>query len=91
MLYGSFTFGNSYPKKERTLSDNGAISGDTVMLKPNPEPVLVTGRLCRKSVIYLYPPSSLSNVSPGDFPLSIRPQPQATVPPGQLHTAQSLT
>jgi hypothetical protein len=93
----TFKFGNSYLSNERTLSDYGIISGDTVMLNPNPESMRVMGRRCRKPIIYLYPPSSLPDVSveltlTSSWRFSaVHPPPQATVPPGEPHTAQSLT
>jgi hypothetical protein len=93
----TFIFGNSYLNNERTLSDYGIISGDTVMLKPNPEPIKAVRIACRKPVIYLYPPSTLPDVSveltlTSSWRFSaVHPPPQATVPPGEPHTAQSLT
>ncbi|KAI9453249.1 hypothetical protein BJY52DRAFT_1189714 [Lactarius psammicola] len=48
-------FGNSYLNNERTFSDYGIVSGDTILLNPDSRP--------RKPVIYLYPPSSLADVT----------------------------
>ena len=85
----SVIFGNAYLNYERTLSGYGIISGDTVLLNPK--------RVCRKPVIYLYPPSSLPDVTvmlalTASWRFSaVYPLPQTTVPPGEPHTAQSLT
>ena len=82
-------YGNSYMNLERTFADYGMVSGDTVLLNPDSRP--------RKPVIYLYPPSSLADVTV-DLSLSpswrfsaVHPPPRATVPPEAPHTAQSLT
>ncbi|KAH8986746.1 hypothetical protein EDB92DRAFT_1801755 [Lactarius akahatsu] len=63
------------------------------MLSPKPSP----RSRCRKPVIYLYPPSSLADVTV-DLALApswrfsaVHPPPRTTVPPGEPHTAQSLT
>src|SRR6266702_934854 len=82
-------FGNSYLNNERTFSDYGIVSGDTILLNPESRP--------RKPVIYLYPPSSLADVTvelalASSWRFSaVHPPPRTTVPPGQPHTAQSLT
>ncbi|KAH9060150.1 hypothetical protein EDB87DRAFT_1728936, partial [Lactarius vividus] len=74
---------------ERTFSDYGIVSGDTILLNPVSRP--------RKPVIYLYPPSSLADVTvelalASSWRFSVvHPLPRATVPPGEPHTAQSLT
>jgi hypothetical protein len=53
--------------------------------------------MIRKPVIYLYPPSSLPDVTVGlqltqSWRFSaVYPPPQTTIPPGEQHTAQSLT
>ncbi|KAH9073483.1 hypothetical protein EDB83DRAFT_2219533 [Lactarius deliciosus] len=87
------TFGNSFLNIERTFSDYGIISGDTILLSPKPSS---QGR-CRKPVIYLYPPSNLADVTV-DLALApswrfsaVHPPPRTTVPPGEPHTTQSLT
>ncbi|KAH8977065.1 hypothetical protein EDB92DRAFT_1958976 [Lactarius akahatsu] len=84
-----FIFGNSYLNNERTFSDYGIVSGDTILLNPGSRP--------RKPVIYLYPPSSLADVtielalaSSWSFS-AVHPPPRTTVPPGEPYTAQSLT
>ncbi|KAH9175577.1 hypothetical protein EDB89DRAFT_1847434 [Lactarius sanguifluus] len=84
-----FIFGNSYLNNERTFSDYGIVSGDTILLNPVSRP--------RKPVIYLYPPSSLADVTielalASSWRFSaVHPPPRTTVPPGEPHTAQSLT
>ncbi|KAH8986038.1 hypothetical protein EDB86DRAFT_2809695 [Lactarius hatsudake] len=84
-----FIFGNSYLNNERTFSDYGIVSGDTILLNPGSRP--------RKPVIYLYPPSSLADVTiklalASSWRFSaVHPPPRTTVPPGEPHTAQSLT
>lgn len=90
-------FGNSYLNNERTFSDYGIISGDTVLLIPKPIRGQRVRRLVRKPVIYLHPPSSLPDVtveltltSSWRF-YAVYPPPRTTVPPGEPHTAQSLT
>ncbi|KAI9453251.1 hypothetical protein BJY52DRAFT_1289875 [Lactarius psammicola] len=91
----NLVFGNSYLNNERTFSDYGIVSGDTIMLKPKPPRSM--RRCCRKPVIYLYPPSSLADVTvelalASSWRFSaVHPPPQTTVPPGEPHTAQSLT
>jgi hypothetical protein len=91
----SLIFGNAYMNYERTLSDYGIISGDTIFL--NPRPTQRVKWVCRKPVIYLYPPSSLPDVTvelalTSSWRFSaVHPLPQTTVPPGEPHTAQSLT
>ncbi|KAH9060146.1 hypothetical protein EDB87DRAFT_634524 [Lactarius vividus] len=88
------TFGNSFLNIERTFSDYGIVSGDTILLSPKPS---LRVRRCRKPVIYLYPPSNLADVTV-DLALApswrfsaVHPPPRTTVPPGEPHTAQSLT
>ncbi|KAF8264819.1 hypothetical protein EI94DRAFT_1737589 [Lactarius quietus] len=67
---------------------------DTILL--NPKPVQRLRRVCRKPVIYLYPQSSLANVTveltlTSSWRLSaVHPPPQTIVPPGEPRTAQSL-
>ncbi|KAH8986043.1 hypothetical protein EDB86DRAFT_3105465 [Lactarius hatsudake] len=87
------TFGNSSLHNDQTFSDYGIVSGDTILLSPHPSPQ----RRCRKPVIYLYPPSNLADVTV-DLALApswrfsaVHPPPRTTVPPGEPHTAQSLT
>jgi hypothetical protein len=46
---------NSYMNNERTFADYGIVSGNTILLNPQTRP--------RKPVIYLYPPSSLPDVT----------------------------
>jgi hypothetical protein len=82
-------YGNSYMNIERTFVDYGIVSGDTILLNPDSRP--------RKPVIYLYPPSSLADVTvelalASSWRFSaVHPPPRTTVPPGRPHTAQSLT
>ncbi|KAH9175574.1 hypothetical protein EDB89DRAFT_1945346 [Lactarius sanguifluus] len=71
------TFGNSFLNNDRTFSDYGIISGDTILLSPKPSRRV----LCKKPVVYLYPPSSLADVTV-ELALASSWQP---------HTAQSLT
>ncbi|KAH9033621.1 hypothetical protein EDB85DRAFT_1099566 [Lactarius pseudohatsudake] len=87
------TFGNSFLNNDRTFSDYGIIFGDTILLSPKPsQPILF-----KKPVIYLYPPSSLADVTvelalASSWRFSaVHPPPRTTVPPGEPHTAQSLT
>ncbi|KAI9442947.1 hypothetical protein H4582DRAFT_1921460 [Lactarius indigo] len=86
------TFGNSFLNNDRTFSDYGIVSGDTISLSPKPSP----RRRCRKPVIYLYPPSNLADVTvelalvPSWRFSAVHPPPQTTIPPGEPHTAQSL-
>jgi hypothetical protein len=82
-------YGNSYMNNERTFADYGIVSGDTILLNPISRP--------RKPVIYLYPPSSLADVTvelgltPSWRFSAVHPPPRSTVPLGVPHTAQSLT
>jgi hypothetical protein len=97
--YSSFnsmlSFGNSPLNGERTISDYGINSGDTILLNPTPPPNLQPV-LCRKPVIYLYPSSSLADVTvelalTSSWRFSaVHPPPRTTIPPGEPHTAQSL-
>ena len=82
-------YNNSYMNMELTFADYGIVSGDTILINPDSRP--------RKPVIYLYPPSSLADVTV-ELALSsswrfsaVHPPPRTTVPPGAPHTAQSLT
>ena len=85
----SLTFGSTYLNNDWTISDYGIVSGDTIFLNPE--------MLIRKPVIYLYPPSSLADVTvelalASSWRFSaVHPPPRTTVPPGEPHTAQSLT
>lgn len=90
------SFANSPLNNERSFSDYGINSGDTILLNPTP-PQNLQPVACRKPVIYLYPPSSLADVTV-DLALTsswrfsaVHPPPRTTVPPGEPHTAQSLT
>ena len=85
----ALTFGSSRLKNERTISDYGIVSGDTIFLELELR--------AAKPVIYLYPPFSLADVTV-DLALTpswrfsaVHPPPRATAPPGKPHTAQSLT
>ena len=84
-----FIYGNAYMNNEKTFADYGIVSGDTILLNPASRP--------RKPVIYLYPPSSLADVTvelgltPSWRFSAVHPPPQSTVPLGLPHTAQSLT
>ncbi|KAF8264817.1 hypothetical protein EI94DRAFT_1737581 [Lactarius quietus] len=92
------SFGNSPLNNERTISDYGINSGDSVLLNPTTVPSSQARVVyARKPVIYLYPPSSLADVTV-DLKLmsswrfsAVHPPPQSTVPPGEPHAAQSLT
>jgi hypothetical protein len=90
------SFANSPLNNERTFSDYGINSGDTILLNPTP-PQNLQQVMCRKPVIYLYPSSSLADVTvelaltPSWRFSAVHPPPRATVPPGEPHTAQSLT
>ncbi|KAH8986045.1 hypothetical protein EDB86DRAFT_2293642 [Lactarius hatsudake] len=87
------TFGSSFLDNDQTFSDHGIISGDTILLSPKPSQRILFG----KPVIYLYPPSSLAGVTvelalASSWRFSaVHPPPRTTVPPGEPHTAQSLT
>ena len=93
------SFANSPLNIEHTLSDYGIKSGDTIILCPTtpPLPAPKVRRSVKKPVIYLYPPSSLSDVTielalTSSWRFSaVHPPPRTTVPPGEPHTAQSLT
>jgi hypothetical protein len=94
------SFGNSPLENEQIFSDYGIISGSTILLNPVANPTHFrrpSKRAPRKPVIYLYPPSSLADVTvelalTSSWRFSaVHPPPQATVPPGEPHTAQSLT
>ena len=80
---------NSYMNTERTFSDYGLVSGDTILLSPQTRP--------RKPVIYLYPPYRLADVTvelglASSWRFSaVHPPPQSTIPLGVPHTPQSLT
>ena len=93
----SFMFGSSYLNNERTFSEYGIISGDTILLNPRPVRGQRVRRALRKPVIYLHTPSSLPDVTV-ELTLSsswrfsaVHPPPLTTVPSGEPHTAQSLT
>jgi hypothetical protein len=85
-------FGSSSLNNEWTISDYGIVSGDTIQLNPQMRATTV-----RKPVIYLYPPSSLADVTvelalASSWRFSaVHPPPRTTVPPGEPHTAQALT
>jgi len=85
----NLSFGNLYLDNEWTFSDYGIVSGETILLNPE--------LMIRKPVIYLYPPSSLADVTvelalASSWRFSaVHPPPWTTVPPGEPHTAQSLT
>jgi len=95
------SFGNSPLKNEQIFSDYDIISGSTILLNPTPNPTQFRRPskrvLCKKPVIYIYPPSSLADVTvelalTSSWRFSaVHPPPQTTVPPGEPHTAQSLT
>ena len=74
---------------ELTFSDYGIVSGDTIQLEQE--------RLIGKPVIYLYPTSSLADVTvelalmPSWRFSAVHPPPKTTIPPGEPHKAQSLT
>jgi hypothetical protein len=93
----SLMFGNSYLNNGRTFSDYGIISGDTILLNPKPIRDQRVRRPARKPVIYLHPPSSLPHVTveltlTSSWRFSaVHPPPRTTIPPGEPHTAQSLT
>lgn len=93
----SLMFGCSYLNNERTFSDYGIISGDTILLNPKPARGQRMRIALRKPVIYLYTPSSLPDVTveltlTSSWRFSaVHPPPRTTVPPGEPHTAQSLT
>ena len=83
------TFRRSRLNIDSAISDYGIVSGDTIHL--NSEGTIA------KPVIYLFPPSSLTDVTV-DLALTsswrfsaVHPPPRATTPPGRPHTAQSLT
>ncbi|KAF8271149.1 hypothetical protein EI94DRAFT_614301 [Lactarius quietus] len=85
----TLNFGDLPLNNGRTFSDYGIASGDTVQL--NREMMIA------KPVIYLYPPSSLPDISvqlaltPAWRFYAVHPPPRTTIPPGEPHTAQSLT
>ena len=94
------SFANSPLNIERTISDYGIKSGDTILLSPTPIPLPAPNMRpapARKPVIYLYPPSSLTDVTvelalTSSWRFSaVHPPPMTTIPPGEPHTAQSLT
>ncbi|KAH9073487.1 hypothetical protein EDB83DRAFT_76738 [Lactarius deliciosus] len=85
-------FGISCLDNERTLSSYGVISGDTINV------TLEVDRLMgKKPVIYLYPPSSLADVTvelalaPSWRFSAVHPPPRTTIPPGEPHTTQCVT
>ncbi|KAH9033623.1 hypothetical protein EDB85DRAFT_1099774 [Lactarius pseudohatsudake] len=85
-------FGISCLDNERTLSSYGVASGDTINV------TLEVDRLRgKKPVIYLYPPSSLADVTvelalASSWRFSaVHPPPRTTIPPGEPHTAQCVT
>jgi hypothetical protein len=89
----NLTFGGLHLNNELTISDYGVISGDTIQLLEQ----LRLPLRGRKPVIYLYPPSSLADVTvelalASSWRFSaVHPPPRTTVPPGEPHTAQALT
>ena len=95
----SFMFGSSYLNNERTFSEYGIISGDTILLNPKPVRGQRVRMALRKPVIYLHTPSGLPDVtveltlsSSSSWRFSaVHPPPLTTVPSGEPHAAQSLT
>jgi hypothetical protein len=103
-------FGGTYLDNNLTLADYNAMSGDTIQVDPGSRPANTTSRpvvsrsnlnfenlVVRKPVIYLFPPSSLPDVTI-ELQLAtswrfsaVHPPPRTTIPPGKPHTAQSLT
>jgi hypothetical protein len=85
----TLSFRNIPLNNEQTFSDYGIVAGDTVKLEQE--------MMIRKPVIYLYPPSSLADVTvelalTSSWRFSaVHPPPKTTIPPGEPHTAQSLT
>ncbi|KAN0132881.1 hypothetical protein V8E53_009246 [Lactarius tabidus] len=81
---------------EQTFSDCGIVDGDTIQVKQEIT-MLALRTSGRKPVIYLYPPSSLADVTvelalASSWRFSaVHPPPKTTIPPGEPHTAQSLT
>ena len=79
-----------------TLELSGIYSGNIISLNSTPvlNPLELRGG---KPVIYLYPPSNLTDVTvelslTSSWRLSaVHPPPMTTLPPGEPHTAQSLT
>ncbi|KAH8986741.1 hypothetical protein EDB92DRAFT_1878657 [Lactarius akahatsu] len=85
-------FGISCLDNERTLSSYGIASGDTINVT-----LEVDRFMGKKPVIYLYPPSSLADVTvelalASSWRFSaVHPPPWTTIPPGDPHTAQCVT
>ncbi|KAH9018124.1 hypothetical protein EDB84DRAFT_1276326 [Lactarius hengduanensis] len=85
-------FGISCLDNEQTLSSYGVASGDTINVT-----LEVDRFMGKKPVIYLYPPSSLADVTvelalASSWRFSaVHPPPQTTIPPGEPHTAQCVT
>jgi hypothetical protein len=89
------TFNGTHLAGNLTLADYDAASGDAIMVAPYSRPP--PDARPRKPVIYLYSPTRLPEVTvellltPSWRFSAVYPPPQATIPPGSHHTAQSLT
>jgi hypothetical protein len=109
-MNSALRFGGTYLDNNLTLADYNAMSGDTIQVDPGSRPANTTSRpivsrsslnfenlVVRKPVIYLFPPSSLPDVTielqlASSWRFSaVHPPPRTTIPPGKPHTAQSLT
>jgi hypothetical protein len=85
----TLSFRNMTLNNEQTFSDYGVTTGSIVQLEQEMR--------IAKPVIYLYPPSSLADVTV-DLALTsscrfsaVYPPPRTTIPPGELHKALALT
>jgi hypothetical protein len=84
----TLSFRNRPLNNEQTFSDYGIAAENTVQI--------VQEMLIEKPVIYLYPSSSLADVTV-ELALTswrfsaVHPPPKTTIPPGEPHKAQSLT
>ena len=85
----TLVFQDSPLNTELTFLDHGIVNGDVIQL----EQMMMVG----KPVIYLYPTSSLADVTvelalTSSWRFSaVHPPPKTTIPPGEPHKAQSLT
>ena len=93
------TFGGQTLEPGQTLASYKISSGDAIMVMPvtAPAPAPATGLTLRKPVIYLYPPSSLSQVTvqlsltPSWSFSAVYPLPQPVIPHDDHQPAQSIT
>jgi hypothetical protein len=91
------TFGGGILEPGKTLANYNVSSGDAIMVMPGTAPAPATALTLRKPVIYLYPSSSLSQVTvqlsltPSWSFSAVYPPPQPVIPHDEHQPAQSIT